>query len=413
MESRQSSLKRIWDVCPNSMKLREREWVCRSLDSSQLPSSRAVPRGGKPGGTSITFGSLSTPVFTGTKALKELSPALAHSSTEIPTPWGGATQAWRPPSRESHRAPPRAARNRRRLPDSSGQAPLPFHTREGQRRDWPSAGGTRSPPRPSAPARPGVSDPRRPLRAPAQRPARPAASLQPSPTPRAAGHARPTGARQLLPYGPSHCLPVFALVFLFLPHRLSASLVDPAFASVSHRPAVLRLTSVSALLRLPRSAASHPALHRPAHWDRAHMVWALSAQAQRPAASAWGRRARLIESCASGRASPVNPPAREEPERPLHASVRSAPTHGVFQVLEPGSEQWGCSFPTSTLSPRGNSMAGAKVGGLHLVQKRALDVPYTYILSAARSSVKNHNEPVWSPVQLLREINPGRKLGSQ
>lgn len=68
-------------------------------------------------------------------------------------------------------------------------------------------------------------------------------------------------------------LPVFALVFLFLPHRLSAALVAPAPRFGVSQTHCLPADSNARSARSPsRRRLSHPALHRPAHWDRAHMV---------------------------------------------------------------------------------------------------------------------------------------------
>lgn len=85
--------------------------------------------------------------------------------------------------------------------------------------------------------------------------------------------ARTTELRRTPPCGPGHWLPVFALVFLLLPHRVSAALVAPAplfgLSQTHCPPADFGLFSAwfPSHCRL-----SHPALHRRAHWDRAHMV---------------------------------------------------------------------------------------------------------------------------------------------
>lgn len=222
------------------------------------------------------------------------------------------------------------------LPRFSGQRPLFSWPGEGVQVGLSLARGARQPPRPSAPARNRVLGPAAPTQGPGPVPCEAGLEPQAWSTPSGRDPHDPLSRAGRCRADPDIDLPVFALVFLLLPHRVTAALAAPsplcALSQTHCPPADFGLRSAPSA---PRCRLSHPAPHGPAHWDRAHMVRARSAQAHLPAASACGRRAWLNESCPSGRASPLHPPARPERSAPFPQASAAHRRPRDFQVLEP------------------------------------------------------------------------------
>ncbi|XP_037663399.1 thioredoxin domain-containing protein 9 isoform X1 [Choloepus didactylus] len=218
-----------------------------------------------------------------------------------------------------------------------------------------------------APARPLALGPAPPTPCPGPTPREGLHEPQPGPRPHLGGTREPQSAAGAAAVPPRRWLPVFTLVFLLLPHRVSAALVVLArLSGLSRTHRAPADSGVRSAPSPPRCRLSHPALHRPAHWDRAHMVWAPSAHARRPAASAWGRSARLIERGARGRASPVGRRPGRSPRAPCQRPPRGS------RVLEPGADNEAVSS-VSALAPRGKPPRDR-----HSVQRRNLGLPSTF-----------------------------------
>lgn len=162
------------------------------------------------------------------------------------------------------------------------------------------------------------------------------AGLKPPPWvhPALAGPARPPQPRRPPPTRPSHWLTCLHSCF----SASSPSRGTSARGSSSRSLVDSLLTSDFTLLSAPFPSAMPPlapALHRPAYWDRAHMVWGLWAQAHRPAALAWGRRAQLIESFPSGRASPLTRPPKGSASAPFPQTPAAHRRLSGCRILEP------------------------------------------------------------------------------
>lgn len=218
--------------------------------------------------------------------------------------------------------------------------------------------GPRSPPRPSSPARTGVSGPRCPLWVPAcASRGRSRASTWVRPAPAGARDPLSRAGRRGEDPATSTCLPLLFFCFFPIvcqrrsrPSPSTRSLTDP----LSSADFGLRSAPCPSRCHL-----SHPALHRPAHWDRAR-IWCELRVRKRIAPPRRGDAGR-----GSSRAAPrverlpSYPSVRREPERPLPTSVRGAPRSAGFQ----DSRTWRWTMRL-TISRSALSLLGdAELGG--------------------------------------------------